>query len=245
MALSLLFGILGAPGRSRVAIGQLRPDATISETTEFRSEVTDHPIELGSTISDHVFIQPRRVRIEGDVTNAPLEIFGGVTGIAGSLAGIVGGGVADVVAGAATGLLTGAGLSERRVEAYEQLRELFDTRRVITVVTGMDVFPNMVITSLTAPRDTRTGQKLRFTAELQQLTFVTTEAVSIDVEDLPPPEQDIAASGSNAGQQSTQAIDPTAGVTVDGLLDGVDQPGNPFEREQSTLRGITGPLGAQ
>lgn len=65
---SLLFRTLGVQNR----IGLLRLDATLQETHERSSVITDHPIEIGSTIQDHIQVQPRKLFMEGYVTDTPL-----------------------------------------------------------------------------------------------------------------------------------------------------------------------------
>lgn len=48
-------------------------DLTIEELHERSAEVTQHPVESGGTISDHVILQPERLRLEGFVTDARLR----------------------------------------------------------------------------------------------------------------------------------------------------------------------------
>lgn len=48
-------------------------DLTIEELHERSAEVTQHPVESGGTISDHVILQPERLRLDGFVTDARLR----------------------------------------------------------------------------------------------------------------------------------------------------------------------------
>ena len=76
--LSLLFRSLGVKNR----VGLLRVDATITEIHDRSSTITDHPIEGGSFIQDHIHRNPRRLTMSGFVTDTPLN--GGSFGVQGA-----------------------------------------------------------------------------------------------------------------------------------------------------------------
>ena len=57
----------------------------------------------------------------------------------------------------------------RSVDSFNQLVRLVETKARITVVTGIKVYTDMVITSLNVPRNVTTGQSLTFNIELQKL----------------------------------------------------------------------------
>lgn len=50
----------------------IRIDATVSRTHVFANTVTDHPVERGANITDHVRPDPVRLNIVGVVSNAPI-----------------------------------------------------------------------------------------------------------------------------------------------------------------------------
>lgn len=176
MALDMLFKMIGTP-TSKTQIGAIALDAAITDTHEFSAEVTDHPLETGSSVQDHVYLNPDRLTIEGEISNSPVQIFGG--------------------------LLSGfSGISDRRVEAYEELKALNKARAPITVVTGLAVYDNMVMDSLKFPRDQNTGQRLLFTAEFKKVTFVETKNVAISKDKTSKPDQ--AASKQDGGSQTTK-----------------------------------------
>lgn len=52
-------------------------DQTRSEQHEATAEVTDHPVETGSNIADHVRPQPQTLTLEVFVTNTPINDAGG------------------------------------------------------------------------------------------------------------------------------------------------------------------------
>lgn len=71
--ISLLFGNQNQPN----VIGGLSIDATLEEFHERQAEVTDHPVEGGSFIQDHIVNRPKRVRIRGMITDTPLNRMAG------------------------------------------------------------------------------------------------------------------------------------------------------------------------
>lgn len=59
---------------ANLTIGTIWIDVSISEKHQLSAEVSDHPVEDGSNISDNVRPQPRVVQIDGLVTNHPTEM---------------------------------------------------------------------------------------------------------------------------------------------------------------------------
>lgn len=173
--LSLLF--TAKPPR-KVAIGTLQLDATIRELHEFSNVITENPVEDGSVVSDHVFANQIRLRIEGEITDSPLSLFGSNLG----------------------------GISERRIEAYERLKELYDKREEITVVTGYNVYNNMVIKDLVLPREVNTGRRLVFTCDLVQIRKVASQTVALQQNNIAESQKDIASSEVNIGKQPTLEV---------------------------------------
>ena len=66
-------------GKTKVKIAKskleyVELDASISETHSFDTVITDHPVEAGSNVSDHVRVSPLRLKISGVVSNTPLSL---------------------------------------------------------------------------------------------------------------------------------------------------------------------------
>jgi len=55
---------------------------------------------------------------------------------------------------------------------FDQLYTLREARTLLTVVTGYKVYTDMAITRISVPRDTTTGQAIRFTVELKKVNRV-------------------------------------------------------------------------
>lgn len=63
--LSILFGRL--PGLTQKTISILPVDVFTQEVITLTSEVTDHPVESGGVVTDHIFNQPTQLRVTGAV----------------------------------------------------------------------------------------------------------------------------------------------------------------------------------
>ncbi len=169
--LSLLFG-----DTRKAKIGVLELDASLSERHEFENIITDFPIETGGEVSDHIYMKPDRVMIQGFITNSPPVFFD---------------------------LTNTLGRNDRVGDALETLKSIRDNRELVTVVTGLIIYDNMAMKRLTIPRSSRTGETLRFTAEFVKITKVASETAGIPEEDIAEGDEDIASSPVDVGSQAT------------------------------------------
>jgi len=151
MSLNLIFET------SPTSIDGIEFDAGVLEVHTKSAEVTSHPVEDGSTVSDHVSLQPDRLTINGVFSNDPL--------------------LNQLV----TKLLSSglASIGPRRAEnAYNQLVEVFLKRRPVTVSTSFEEYEDMVITGVNHSRDASTGGAIHVTVELQRVKRVSTQKVA-------------------------------------------------------------------
>lgn len=77
-----------------------------------------------------------------------------------------------------TGIVSDTPLSflapfNRSVDAFNRLVRIHTNRERITVVTGIKVYTDMVMTSLHVPKNVQTGQSLTFIIELQKIIIDT------------------------------------------------------------------------
>lgn len=70
--LSMLFS-LGGP---QSMIGGIPLDALLTEDTELTANVTNYPVEDGSSISDHITQEPERLAMSGVITAAGIILLG-------------------------------------------------------------------------------------------------------------------------------------------------------------------------
>ncbi len=64
-------------------------------------------------------------------------------------------------------------------DAFKSLLTIRDSKQVITVITSAKVYSNMIMKSLTVPRNKSTGDSLIFTASFQEVKFA--DIITIDV----------------------------------------------------------------
>lgn len=183
MALSLLFG---RPILTKFSseVGELVLDASLSESHQYTSEVTQFPVEDGSVITDHIQNKPDQVSINGFVTNTPIRSF---TEVAQSV-----------------DLVRPIGVSGRTELALETLLNIHKLRVLVTIVTNLKAYKDMALTSLTIPRNAAIGDVLEFSADFVKVVKVSSALVT--VENLLPVGKK-GSSTKDAGKQNTSAAD--------------------------------------
>jgi len=71
----LALRILGFQKITRVKIGTVEIDVSLSEDHLFRAEITENPVEDGTIFSDNVVLQPVVLEIEGRISDASQATF--------------------------------------------------------------------------------------------------------------------------------------------------------------------------
>lgn len=154
-----------------------------------------------------------------------------------------------------TGIVTDTPLSifpsfNRSIEAFNQLINIHRRRERISVVTGINIYTDMVMTSFQVPRNIQSGQSLSFVIELQKVIIdnnvtlnfnpndpfnrsqdfipreiiAETNAYPALINDPPTSLKDQASSEINAGIQDLFPVPTTAIanlITATNLLSGV------------------------
>ena len=149
-------------------IDSIELDASISETHSSTVDVTEHPVESGFNVSDHARPAPESIQIEAFVSNTPFSIDSPHAGDYTSPVGITYGWQS-----------LSRGEPDRADIAYSALRDLKDLGAIITVVTALRTYEDMIITSLTVPRDADTGNGLRFSISLKQVRVVDAQTAVV------------------------------------------------------------------
>ena len=188
--------------KQRASIGTVQLDASVSETHESKVEVTEHPVERGVNISDHARALPQSLRIEGLVSNFHLPYPSAA--LTARLSGSTQYSARPDLAG------------NRAEEAYSELLRLKDAAELITVVTAIQTYENMLITDLNIPRDATSGDGLRFSINLKQITIVNSRTVEQPVsEDKPKKKRDLGNVNSKTTPQATvdQSLARGAGLS--------------------------------
>jgi len=152
------------------------------------------------------------ISIEGVISESPIKLvnalIGNVTAGAVSQLGGFGGTLASAAIGVGLGVVGGALLSDgdsgTRVQSnYERMLGLQTNAIPLQIVTGLRLYTNMIMTSLTVNRTATIGKSLQFSCSFQQVRFVESESV-------PVPEKKVKVSGAatkqSLGQKTKKAL---------------------------------------
>lgn len=126
-------------------------DASLTEAFTKTAEVTDHPVESGADISDHIRRLPEEVEIHGWVSDNPIL--------------------------ALASLRSGPSPRTLAKDAYDELRRIMDEGQLVRIVTELRDFDNMALTSIGVTRDKDSGTILDATIRLREVIIATTETV--------------------------------------------------------------------
>jgi uncharacterized protein YcfJ len=206
--------------QTRAKLSLMELDASLQENHEASATPTENEVEDGAKISDHITLSPLSLSIEGVVSENPISLIssaiGAVAGLIGKQVGKNNGAVAGAAAtvgvatvgGLVSGAFSGGGPKSRKKEdVFTYLLELRDRRQPFTVVTGLKEYDNMVITQVSVPRNSQTGEVLRFSVQLKQIKIIKTSLIEIAIEAAKAG----AAKAQNVGKQAAkQTTEKTA-----------------------------------
>lgn len=164
--------------------GAIEADVSINEGYELGAEVTEHPVERGSAISDHVRPNNSTVMLEGWISNSPIEVPGTqMDGVTGSMRTVDMLGPDGQKAGSAKALQFD-GPFDRVRRVNEQIQALINTSTLVEIHTGLETIADVAITRFKVDRNAETGNALPFVLECKRLRIVetTVERVPAPVE---------------------------------------------------------------
>jgi len=126
------------------SIGPVAVDCVLFEGHRSDSNITENPIEDGSSVNDHAYIEPKKLTME--IAN------------------------------------------QKASDKYLELVELQDAREPFNVITGLAVYPNMLIQNIDAERDRKTSNILKATVYLREVVIVGGQAggLAFNQFELPP-----------------------------------------------------------
>lgn len=133
-------------------------DLFISERHQLNFSVSEHPLQDGSTIADHVHKELQTVTIEGLFTNHPMKKMQDVK---------------EVTFKEEYGQREIKNtLTNRALKKFTELEQLANKRTPVRLVCSLKIYPKMIITSLSYDRDSKSGSSIRFTMELKEIQIV-------------------------------------------------------------------------
>ena len=184
--LELVFGDV-----RRAKIGVVTLDASVEEQHRKQNEITEHPVEEGVNISDHIRRRPAEITIQGVITDTPLYITPSLF---------------------APNPVDGRASTQARVAAaYDRLEQIMDDGELIDVVTTLRDYQNMHPTSFEVTRNAETGNVLSFRMALREVKTAIAEELSV-----PDPEDPANGPVADNGKQPTSGANaPQTGQAVE------------------------------
>jgi len=163
--------------RTQRSIGGIELDAVLSESHNSTILLTKNPVELGTQITDHSIIEPKKINIIAEVSDTPLGLaaFGQIV---------------DVITG-----LFGTSTVEsitRSNAAYGAMILLQEAREPLEIQTKLKLYQDMIITNISTTQDKDTSRIVSMSIDLEEILIVQSELVQLDpsqLQDGSPKEQ--------------------------------------------------------
>lgn len=173
--------------------GSITLDASVNEQHMNTAQVTEHQVESGPNITDHIRPLPQKLSIEGMITNTPIASPPPGLGSSGATASD-----ASVTARFAKQTRTNragatVGIDEIQVQfkvlqfssAFDRVRDIYGylieaaaAGAIFSVFTTLHSYEDMAITNFAVPRNAEGGNAIRFSLDMQQLRIVDTQDVA-------------------------------------------------------------------
>lgn len=151
------------------SVGEISLDLILTETHSLNAVVTQHPVQDGSTISDHITILPRSGTMRVLVSNF-------------SLSTAKGDARADWDEIYDQGEASQNSIPNRAEEAWKKLKDLVKTRELVKVVTSLEVYEDVALTRVETTRDGDTGDALEIDIDYEQVTKVKLKETKVTVQ---------------------------------------------------------------
>ena len=151
------------------SVGEISLDLILTETHSLNAVVTQHPVQDGSTISDHITILPRSGTMRVLVSNF-------------SLSTAKGDARADWDEIYDQGEAAQKSIPNRAEEAWKKLKDLVKKRELVKVVTSLEVYEDVALTRVETTRDGDTGDALEIDIDYEQVTKVKLKETKVTVQ---------------------------------------------------------------
>ena len=166
----------------------------ISEKHSLKFRVSEHPLQDGATISDHVHQEMQECTVEGMFTNHPLRKLEEVNEVK----------FKDEYATSDVKPT----VSNTALANFEKLKLLAKQRKPVRLVCSLEIYPKMVITGIDYDRDSKSGSSIRFTMTLRELKTVslkaTTGTYNFQPEELKTANDKMIASEKKVGKRTAE-----------------------------------------
>ena len=128
---------------SNLKLSIIEFDAVVSEAHNMTADVTMHPVENGSNITDHIREQPKEITLNGIVSGHPIKF------------------------------LASLRVQQDPVkDAYQTIRDIMEKSLLVDVVTTLTTYESMAVTSVSISRDAANGNILNASLSLREVRIV-------------------------------------------------------------------------
>ena len=177
---SIFWPTLTAPSK----IDSIELDIVIEREHKLESEVTEHPVEDGFPVHDHVIRKPIKLSMVVGITQSPVTWL-------------------DLL-----------GQKEDKVKkALAEFKRIYKEAQPITIVTPDEVYKDMVMTSAAFPRTVENKNMIRIPCEFTQIRKVAVKTTDVPENLVSEDEQDRAGETERDGGTSSQTESSTATTT--------------------------------
>jgi len=189
---SFLFG-----GPTRVSITQqessteiLELEATLEEGHTGVAETTDHPVEEGADVTDHIRRKPDELTLKGIVSDHPILFLASFR---------------------ADPSVPGGDPATRAKDAYDWLRNVKDLGLLLQVSTTLRDYTNMAIVGMNVVRDKDRGNVMEVDLSLREIIIAITEKTA---------GSDTAGAASNLGRKAAAPAGAATASSSQSILAG-------------------------
>lgn len=129
-------------------------DAVVTDVRTRDVDVTEHPVETGADVADHVRPKAQELRLEGWIADHPIP-------------------------GTPAGLLYGQGEDGRSEDVYAQLEAYELAGTLLRVDTKGRSYSNLVLQQLSRTTDKTGIDAIHFTATLKEIRIISSQTVAL------------------------------------------------------------------
>lgn len=145
-----------------ILIGELPVDILHSETPVYEYELSDHPAESGTDMTDNRRAKPIGVTLDITLTDTSLS-----------------------PSSVGTALISGTFSLQTWMDKKDKLYDIMRNDEVVDVVTDLDTYNSQVITLLTPSRTPQNSKSFRCTIAFKQIRIVSSSVSIIDPSSIP------------------------------------------------------------
>lgn len=145
-------------GKPCLAFDDIDIDVSLSESHSYETDVTKNPVEEGAPICDNIINKSPKINIKGLCSPLKMEYLGGMTS------------------------MSAKSFIQNK---WQKLLKLRDSKETLILYTGLDTYPDMIMTSLSTTRDISNANHLEFTATFEQIKTVPVAYTTVSQASIP------------------------------------------------------------